>query len=111
MYNSYILIPKNFGRPKFRTKFCPKLQTSEIFCVRNLKASEIFGDPIIFQKYFQDLVHRSLVKIFLFTTYVLLVTSTELQLQVILEEIFQRGYFETQFFHHECCQFRQSCQS
>ena len=49
---NYTLITKNFGRFDFRTKFRPTSKTSEIFCVRNLKAFKIFRDLIMIQKYF-----------------------------------------------------------
>ena len=46
------LLTTNFGRFTFLAKFCPKSKTSEIFCVRHLKAFKIFRDLFVFQKYF-----------------------------------------------------------
>ena len=42
------LINKYFGHFEFRTKFHPKLETSESCFVRNLEALEIVRDLIVF---------------------------------------------------------------
>ena len=98
----FTLTTKNFGRFKFRTKFCPALRTPEIFCVRNLKASEIYKYLIIHLKYFQDLFHCSWMEIFLFAPNFLLVTLLGVQLPMILVEIsFERDTKKLRFFN--CC--------
>ena len=100
----HILITKHFGRFKVRKKFCPKLKTSEIFYVRNLKASEIFRDLIVISKNVSKSIWSFWIKIFLFPPYFLIVTLLEGQWMVILLGIHWKSTQGNSVFFNGCYQ-------
>ena len=85
--NLFTLITKTFGRFKFRTKFCPKNKNVQnLLCPKSKSVRNLY------------LLHRYLMKIFLFQLYFILVTLIEVQLQVILVEIFSKGVRRSSIF-------------
>ena len=97
------------GRPVTFFLNGPSPKTSEIICVRNLKALESFGDLIFLLRYFSNPIPLLLDGNILFLPYFLIVTLLEVQLKEILIEICSKGIQRNLIFSIDAAKSRQKC--